>query len=80
MSRHDLSAYNNGCRCPECTEANTANGRRHQLVRVAKLARQPQLATHGVGSTYRNWGCRCPECTAANSADVREWRRRRKGA
>lgn len=66
------SAYNRGCRCPECTEV--------QRVRMA-ASRERMYAQglpeddprHGRYSTYVNWGCRCEACTKAQYVVVRNY-------
>ena len=55
------SAYNRGCRCPECQEANLLHKREYRA-RVQAEGREPR--THGYGG-YTNWGCRCEVCKAA---------------
>lgn len=60
-----------GCRCEECTAANTWRYRRRTN------ARRPEDApagSHGSPSTYVNWHCRCVECRAAMSAKNRAYR------
>lgn len=66
------TAYANyGCRCDECTDANTARVLRRRLERKAEDV-PPQL--HGKASTYTNWGCTCEPCTAANAEKCRLYR------
>jgi hypothetical protein len=61
------SAYNKGCRCDTCSEANRE---------YRKQARAKMLASgntpHGTVSGYRNWGCRCDLCKTAVKPDSRE--------
>ena len=60
------SGYTNyGCRCEDCTEANTARMHRRRLERKGK---KPPSDAHGQLSTYVNWWCRCPACRRAASA------------
>lgn len=67
--------YNNaGCRCAECTEANT------EVYRVARRARVAQEIPDHVAhnaSTYSNWGCRCEVCTHAWSEKCKAYYRNR---
>ena len=68
------SAYANyGCRCAECTAANTA------CITRRKKARRPEDAnpkSHGKVQTYSNWNCRCAPCTDANRiASANKYRR-----
>ncbi len=51
-----------GCRCDECTAANTVRIERRRRERDS---REGQFQ-HGSTGGYRNWGCRCGECTKAN--------------
>lgn len=63
-----------GCRCAECTAANTARATRRRRERRPEDYR----GEHGTKSAYSNWNCRCPDCTAANSVASREYALRRK--
>jgi len=54
-----------GCRCDECTRANTE---RTRLERADRFSRQPPKGSHGKATTYSNWGCRCGRCRKANTA------------
>jgi hypothetical protein len=68
------SSYTNyGCRCDECTEANTARAHRRHLQRRGE---QPPADAHGQLSTYVNWWCRCPGCREAAALDRSERSRR----
>lgn len=72
----DYRAYNKGCRCDDCRDAQ----RRHRAELRAKWQADPSSADragHGKASTYRNCGCRCGECTEANRLDCAERRARR---
>lgn len=70
------TAYaNHGCRCEECTEANTRRVKRRWLERrVEALPERP----HGQYSTYVNWSCRCVECTEAGRlANKKQYEKRK---
>lgn len=61
MSAHgDRNTYSHGCRCPDCTAANTA------YIRTLKTGVVPPGGSHGL-SGYKNYRCRCPVCYAAQS-------------
>jgi hypothetical protein len=71
--------YNRGCRCQQCTAANTSKQKAARTRRSATRKSADQ-AGHGSVSTYRNHGCRCQHCTKANSdmcAAYREGRNNR---
>ncbi|NUQ95345.1 MAG: hypothetical protein HOY79_01845 [Streptomyces sp.] len=77
MTHGHVNAYKNGCRCPECREAN----RVYQNAANARRSAAPALADragHGKRTTYVNYACRCDACCAASSAEQREQRERRK--
>jgi hypothetical protein len=83
---HGGAAYRNyGCRCEECTAANSASQLSAQVRRNAATAANGGVApteTHGT-STYQNWGCRCDVCRADSAtylAGVRARRRARRQA
>lgn len=61
------AGYSRGCRCEECTEANTLRYREQFQHRQRLLARNPDCVEHGRVSTYVNWGCRCDPCKEAQS-------------
>lgn len=64
--KHGASAYRNGrCKCAVCTKANRETCNQERANRIARLAADPTLATHGKATTYSNWGCRCEPCTKA---------------
>lgn len=50
-----------GCRCPECTQANT------DRVARRRKARRPEdyNGEHGKPTVYSNWNCRCDACREA---------------
>jgi hypothetical protein len=57
------AAYvHHGCRCDECTAANTARAQRRRLERKGLT---PHQDSHGRFSTYVNWWCRCLLCRRA---------------
>jgi len=74
--RHgEYSAYMNyGCRCPECTQANTDYCAARRISRSASATRVP----HGTAGGYRNYNCRCDLCRSANAEHASDYRRRRK--
>ena len=67
MSRHpeargpSASAYKNGCRCADCTEAH----RIRQNAVLAGLASRPRDQVPHGRYGYSNWSCRCGTCSAA---------------
>lgn len=61
------SAYNKGCRCDECKEAN-----RLRCAKSAAKRRARSDVPHGTVTGYRNWACRCDLCKAASVPDSRE--------
>ena len=61
--------YNQGCRCPECTEVI------REYMRGLKKKEAPH---HGTASGYMNYGCRCDRCKQAGSIANRINRERRK--
>lgn len=61
------TAYANyGCRCEDCTLANTLKVSRRQAERRSE--KLPSEDMHGKNTTYTNWSCRCEPCSAAHSA------------
>jgi hypothetical protein len=67
VMNHGASAYSAGCRCDECTEANTVRMARARAKRSAQVAAgAAMISAHGA-SAYRNWGCRCETCKRSNS-------------
>lgn len=70
--------YDRGCRCTDCTTANTIKQRRSRNRRTTNKAAADR-AGHGKASTYSNYRCRCQDCTKANadkSAHYRETKTR----
>lgn len=73
-------AYVRGCRCADCTEANTARIKRRKYERFAERVEVDgrlvavNAAKHGIKSTYGNWGCRCQPCTEANARFSKAYR------
>lgn len=69
-----------GCRCDDCTDANTgyaiSNRRRSTELLAMGLAVVPREA-HGKASTYNNHGCRCGPCVTAHSAECLRMKRGR---
>lgn len=66
------TAYSHyGCRCDECTDANTARAHRRSLERRGET---PPPESHGKASTYNNWSCRCDPCSVAKAAEQHERR------
>lgn len=71
------STYANyGCRCEECTDANTRRIKRRQAERYA-APKDPDGPRHGKTSFYINHGCRCDKCKAAQSVQNAQYRARR---
>ncbi len=62
------SRYTMGCRCPECTRANTLRIQRY-------FGKEPPA--HGTDHAYHVYGCRCAQCKVAGSASNRVQRLRR---
>lgn len=73
------SAYNFGCRCRECAEANRLGGLRRRRARY-KEAKDPNDPRHGKSSFYTNHGCRCEKCSLAHSISCKERYEKRKVA
>lgn len=71
-TRHAYSRR--GCRCDECTRANTEHSNIVNAKRRALAKTDPLLVPHGTTSGYRRWGCRCELCTKANTVAVKRWR------
>lgn len=66
--------YIRGCRCADCTQANTEY---HKKL-TARLAQTPfGQIPHGLNG-YGNYGCRCQVCLDANAAKSRDARNARK--
>lgn len=67
------SAYNHGCHCDECREANRVRclDQRERL-RQRTIQGDPAVP-HGTTGGYKNWGCHCVECTIANTISSREY-------
>lgn len=66
------AGYSRGCRCEECTEANTIRYREAYNRRHRMLLRNPECVEHGRVSTYVNWGCKCDECKEAHSEYMKQ--------
>ena len=74
------NGYNNyGCRCPECTAANTENQRRRREKRGGRGVVPPGVQ-HGKYTTYVNYGCRCKACRLAGRIRYRVIAKRRAAA
>lgn len=73
--RHgELSAYTNyGCRCRECTNANTEH---YRIRRGHGASKTPP--PHGTVTRYGFHKCRCEACRAACTEAKRAYRKRRK--
>jgi DNA-binding CsgD family transcriptional regulator len=61
-----VNSYNNGCRCPDCRQANTVFCAGRRALRRSRVAEMPP-EKHGTISGYENWGCRCDACSAAET-------------
>lgn len=73
-AKHGTRArYQKGCKCLECTAANSRyvsqEKKRRAATRVEIHGRMVAVlaAKHGTATTYRNWSCRCVPCTAAGA-------------
>lgn len=64
------ASYARGCRCTDCTKANTEYCRRYT---GAKPRVEP---AHGTFARYKTRRCRCDDCRAANAARIRAYRSR----
>lgn len=73
------AAYNRGCRCDGCVQANRELQREIKARRIARFRAGKTKIKHGV-SGYSNWDCRCDKCRAAWSKYLRERRKARKKA
>ncbi len=67
------SAYNHGCRCPECREANRVRCRALRAVLKARTDKSDDAIPHGTTGGYKNWGCHCGLCTDANTVSSRAY-------
>lgn len=65
--------YNRGCRCPECTAANTRQQQKKRA-RRRKDKTSADRAGHGKASTYANHDCRCQHCSKANAEKCAHYR------
>jgi hypothetical protein len=77
-SGHGTAAqYARGCRCRDCTSANSAQCRQ-AFARMKATGLAPDDSRHGTVGAYCNWGCRCEPCTRVHAAacKVRNDRRR----
>lgn len=63
------SAYNKGCRCDDCTEANTLAARARRLV----VRLDANDFRHGTLNGYCNYSCRCAACTAVHNERMRQY-------
>ena len=59
------NAYRAGCRCRDCSVANSEKVLAGRARRALRLQMDPTLAPHGSANTYNNWGCRCIPCAIA---------------
>ncbi len=73
------SAYNHGCRCEHCREANRVRCLELRAsLKVRTNAGDPEIP-HGTTGGYKNWGCHCEECTQANTLASRRYYQDRHG-
>ena len=58
--------YATGCRCEDCTQANTKRGHRARKARFQRVLVDgpPEGVRHGLSAAL-NWGCKCEVCTTA---------------
>jgi len=69
--------YQEGCRCPACTDANRLGNLRLRMRRyVARAAGEEVPAPHGSVSAYTNHGCRCDPCRDGHRHRIAVSRRR----
>lgn len=61
-----VNSYNNGCRCPDCRQANTVFCAERRVLRRSRVSEMPP-EKHGTISGYENWGCRCDVCSSAEA-------------
>jgi hypothetical protein len=66
------AAYNRGCRCEGCVDANRIAGRQAKDRRIARAHHGAEVP-HGV-SGYSNWDCRCVTCSTAWATYLRKRR------
>ena len=67
------SAYNHGCHCDECREANRLRCRElRRTLKRRQVDGDPQVP-HGTTGGYKNWGCHCVLCTAANTVASKKY-------
>lgn len=80
MAEHGTAACytGNGCRRPECREANTASCKRSRAKRYAerelidgRLVAFGDNITHGSRTATSYYGCQCEECALAHAARER---------
>jgi hypothetical protein len=67
------SAYNHGCRCDHCREANRLRCRDLREGLKQRAAGGDPEVPHGTTGGYKNWGCHCGPCTRANTAASRKY-------
>lgn len=70
------SKYKSGCRCDECTKANSRGSAKF---RASHRDLPPDQIPHGLNG-YRNYGCRCQVCRTANTTECRNYRAARRRA
>lgn len=68
--------YVNGCRHPDCVEANRIYQQVAVAERTQRLLADPTLVPHGRENTYGNWGCRCLPCCVAHAVKMQSDRQR----
>jgi hypothetical protein len=55
-------AYDQGCRCDECVQAQNQHHRELRALRAQRRPEDNPDLQHGTISTYNNHRCRCPAC------------------
>ena len=75
MKHGTPSAYNHGCRCEDCREANRTRCQDLRATLKRRTDSGDPAVPHGTTGGYKNWGCHCVECTAANTVASRVYYR-----
>jgi hypothetical protein len=75
MTHGTAYCYRNGCRRPECVEANYAA---QQRWRKKQLNKPVPKHVHGTINGYKMYGCRCELCRGAIAGQRRQERAAKK--